>query len=151
MSNKKYTWIKFTTDMGLECAYRIDGDSHVTKLVSKVPKGYYHSFVNDMNAYFEGTILPTLTPTTFKIYQREYDAPLLANNDPKPNALLGEFVMLENLSGNRIDEDYDGRWIVGGVGGSVDGKICLLEKNEVCGTNGGSKFTVTILQTLTRA
>lgn len=58
--------------------------------------------------------------------------------------------MIDNISGTEIGEDYEGQWIVGGVGGKHEGKIYLLIQTEVSYSNGGSRYTLKHLQTLTQ-
>lgn len=58
-------WTKFTTSTGLLCAYRFDEDynNYCFKVLSKLPKGYYHSAFNEAGEYFDEVILPTLNHT----------------------------------------------------------------------------------------
>ena len=58
----KGTWIKYTTETDLECAYLLNGIIKETrvKVITKVPRGQYHSARNDALEYFEKHIIPTL-------------------------------------------------------------------------------------------
>lgn len=60
----KNEWINFTTETGLKAKYQIVGDDLRfdvnIKILTPMPKGYYHSAVNEAGAYYDEHILPTL-------------------------------------------------------------------------------------------
>lgn len=67
MTIKKFDyskWIEFTTETGLKAKYLIIGDDLrfdvKIKILTPMPKGYYHSAVNEAGAYYDEIILPTL-------------------------------------------------------------------------------------------
>ena len=65
INHMKNNWKQFTTDTGLKAAYLVAGEDLRNdvkiKIVSKVPKGFYYSCLNEAGSYFDETILPTLT------------------------------------------------------------------------------------------
>lgn len=63
----KNEWIEFTTETGLKAKYQIVGedlrfDVNI-KILTTMPRGYYHSAVNEAGAYYDEHILPTLKQT----------------------------------------------------------------------------------------
>jgi hypothetical protein len=64
MKNK---WINFTTETGLKAKYQIIGDDLRfdvrIKILTPMPRGYYHSAVNEAGEYYDEHILPTLKQT----------------------------------------------------------------------------------------
>jgi hypothetical protein len=57
-------WISFTTETGLNAKYQIYGEDLRNdvkiKIVTSMPKSYYHSALNEAGSYYDETILPTL-------------------------------------------------------------------------------------------
>jgi hypothetical protein len=60
----KQVWTEFTTETGLKAKYQIVGDDLRfdvrIKILTPMPKGYYHSAVNEAGAYYDEQILPNL-------------------------------------------------------------------------------------------
>ncbi len=61
-------WIEFTTETGLKAKYLIVGGDDLRfdvkiKVLTPMPKGYYHSAVNEAGSYYDEIILPTLKIT----------------------------------------------------------------------------------------
>ena len=72
------------------------------------------------------------------IYLREYDHAIDKSGNEKPNELLGDFEVLQQISGR--EGDYHEQFI-----GFKDGLAYLVEGREVCGFNGGTRFSATEL------
>ena len=54
-------WITFRTWTGLEAKYKIDAENKLhIKLVSKMPKRFYYSAMNEIGEYFDEVIEPKL-------------------------------------------------------------------------------------------
>ncbi len=57
-------WIEFTTETGLRAKYCVVGEDKrfdvKIKILTPMPKGYYHSAVNEAGAFYDEKILPTL-------------------------------------------------------------------------------------------
>lgn len=75
-----------------------------------------------------------------EIFERSYDNPLKSDGTPKENKLLGEFEITEILR----EDAYESVMI-----GISDGKPYLILEREVTGYNGGSRFEVMEIKTLT--
>lgn len=60
----KNEWTNFTTETGLKAKYQIVGEDLrfdvKIKIVSPMPKGYYHSALNEAGAFYDEHILPKL-------------------------------------------------------------------------------------------
>lgn len=73
-----------------------------------------------------------------EIYKRNYDNPKNEDGTLKPNELLGDFEIVENL-----DEEEDA-WENDYIG-TMNGKVYLISQREVSGHGnnlGGSRFEV---------
>tara|TARA_R110000868_G_scaffold99314_1_gene273393 strand:+ start:570 stop:833 length:264 start_codon:yes stop_codon:yes gene_type:complete len=77
-----------------------------------------------------------------KIYKRSFDNPLNEDGTRKESELLGEFEIIETLN-----EDHYTSQRLGVLIGSS--KVYLIDEYEVTGLNGGSRFEVTELKSLT--
>lgn len=62
--SKYMNWVAFTTGTGLKVKYQILGEDLRNdvkiKILTKVPRGYYYSCLNEAGAYYDEIILPTL-------------------------------------------------------------------------------------------
>lgn len=57
-------WVAFKTETGIDAKYQIIGEDLrsdvVIKIVSKMPKSYYYSALNEAGSYYDENILPKL-------------------------------------------------------------------------------------------
>lgn len=62
--SKVMDWVTFTTETGLKAKYKIVGEDLRNdvriKILTSMPKGYYHSALNQVGVYYDEHILPTL-------------------------------------------------------------------------------------------
>lgn len=60
-------WVNFTTETGLKAKYKITGEDITVdvkiKIVTPMPKSYYHSAINEAGTYYDEVILPTINKT----------------------------------------------------------------------------------------
>lgn len=76
-----------------------------------------------------------------KVYRRSYDSPLNPDGSEKLNEFLGEFEIIESIH----EDSYSGIWI-----GAEKDKVYLIREFEVAGVNGGSRYEVKELKSLTK-
>jgi len=106
------------------------------------------SAIEEYPYYQKGDALP---PTikgkksmTRKVYRRNYDNNLNADGTEKENVYLGEFEVLQQISGS--EGEYSEQFI----GKNIDtGIVYLIDCVEVLGFNGGTRYTCTELTFLT--
>jgi hypothetical protein len=77
-----------------------------------------------------------------KVYKRSFDNPLKEDGTPKVSELLGEFEIIETLN----EDSYTSQRLGVLIGSS---KVYLIDEYEVSGYNGGSRFEVKELTSLT--
>ena len=60
----KNEWTTFETESGIKAKYQIVGEDLRfdvrIKILTPMPRGYYHSAVNNAGAYYDKNIYPTL-------------------------------------------------------------------------------------------
>lgn len=53
-------WTKFNVYENIQAAYKFDNGEVIIKLITKVPRGMYYSFLNDAGEYFDKNIKPNI-------------------------------------------------------------------------------------------